>query len=139
MTENGLKLLSGQMTLQVEVQLGVAACPFGREAEMGVDFGHSGAAITYSYTFETGAILSIDYKNCGIDAMNKVNAVFYGGEKAAMDIIMMPGTVDITKGKGIEELHEKLTQLSKKEGDYSVCPLCTSCITCQEAGAKKSH
>jgi lipid-binding SYLF domain-containing protein len=114
MTEHGLKMLSGQRLAELGLQMGFAAGPYGREAKMGAAIGGSGADITYSYTFEKGAMLDIGYNNCGIDAENEVNKNFYGVDKKVMDIVMTPGTVDIPKGKGVEEMHEKLAQLSKK-------------------------
>lgn len=38
----------------------------------------------------------------------------YGVDTEAMDIVMTPATVDIHQGRGVEEIDEKLAQLSKK-------------------------
>ena len=114
MTEYGLKMLSGQNSLRMGVQIGVAAGPFGQETDSGVNFGKTGVDVIYAYTYQSGVLLNIGYDSYSIDAVNNVNAYFYGVEKDAADIIMMPGTVDIPQGKGVEELHEKLVQLSKK-------------------------
>ena len=114
MTELGLKMLSGHTSVELGVQMGVAAGPYGREAETGANVGGSGADITYSYTFEKGAMVNVGFNGYAIHARNDTNEDFYGVDKFVMDIVLTPGTVDIPKGKGVEEMHEKLAQLSKK-------------------------
>ena len=115
MTEYALKMLSGQTTAELGVQMGLAVGPYGREAQAGVNVASSGANITYSYTLEKGALLNIGYNDYAIDAVDNVNKDFYGVGRKAMDIVMTPGAVNIPEGKGIEEMHEKLAQLSESE------------------------
>jgi lipid-binding SYLF domain-containing protein len=114
MTFLGFQMLTGQTSFELGVQMGVAVGPYGREAEVGANLGGAGADITYSYVFEEGAILDIGVNAYMISAENKVNGDFYNTHKSAMDVIMLEGAVDIPQGKGVEELHEKLAQLSKK-------------------------
>ena len=111
MSEHALEVLSGKRSNQQNVLMGLAAGPVGLE-----EGGHvfDGTVATYTYTFQKGAMINVGYDGCNIDAAKKVNADFYGVDKMSTDIVMIPGTVDIPKGKGIEEMHEKLTKLSNK-------------------------
>ena len=111
MTEQGLKTLSGKRSSDQQCSMGLAVGPIGGE--------QGGRArpredVTYTYTYQQGAMMNLGYDGCNIDAAKKVNADFYGVEKDSMDIVMTPGTVDIPQGKGIEEMYEKLAQLSNK-------------------------
>jgi lipid-binding SYLF domain-containing protein len=95
------------------VQLGIAAGPHGRETEAGFNIGNKGADVTYAYTFLKGTMINVGYNDYVIDAVNSVNNGFYGKDAEAVDIVMTPGTVEVPKGKGIEEMHKKLAALSK--------------------------
>jgi lipid-binding SYLF domain-containing protein len=114
MTEHGLKMLSGQSSVELGVQMGIAAGPYGREAEADAMFGGTGADMTYAYSFEKGAIINIGLHSYQIEAVNEVNAEFYGKPAKPLDIVMTPDTVKVPMGKGVEEMREKLAALSKR-------------------------
>jgi lipid-binding SYLF domain-containing protein len=114
MTEHGLKMLSGQTSYELGVQMGIAAGPHGREAQAGLNMGNNSVGVTYAYTFEKGAMINIGYNGYVVDAANSVNNDFYGKIAKPVDIVMTPGTVKVPTGKGIEEMHEKLAALSTK-------------------------
>jgi lipid-binding SYLF domain-containing protein len=113
MTELGLKMLCGQTTAQLGVQMGIAAGPHGREAAVGANIGGKGADITYAYTLANGAMINVGFNDHVINAANEVNADFYGKVAEPLDIVMTPGTVKVPTGKGVEEMCEKLAALSK--------------------------
>jgi lipid-binding SYLF domain-containing protein len=93
-------------------QIGIAVGPVGREAEAGANMRQS-EDVTFSYTFQKGAMMNIGYNDYVLEAVDKKNEDFYGKTAKAIDIVMTPGTVEVPTGKGIEELHEKLAALSK--------------------------
>jgi lipid-binding SYLF domain-containing protein len=113
MTDIGLKMLSGQTSCDLGVQLGIAAGPHGREHEAGVNAGNKGAGVTYAYTFEKGCMINVGYNDYAVDAATAVNLNFYGKNAESVDIVMTPGTVEVPTGKGVEEMHNKLAALSK--------------------------
>lgn len=114
MTEHGLKMLTGKLRFGLGVQAGIAAGP-GREAAGTLDAGGKGVGATYFYVFERGIFVSVGINDHLIETSNPTNEAFYGKEADGTDIVMMPGTVDIPEGKGVEALAEKLNELSKKE------------------------
>jgi len=113
MTDNCLKVLAGGAT-KLGLNLGIAAGP-GLEREVATNLGMSGKAdVTYAYTFDHGALISAGLGTTSISPIPAQNEVFYGKAATPLDIVTTPGTVEIPKGKGVEGLHEKLAQLSKK-------------------------
>jgi len=113
MTEYGLKMLTSKTKYDLGAQTGLAVGPWGREATLDAGAGGKGIEVTYSYVFEKGAFLTVGINNNFIENVPEYNQAFYGKVADATDIVMKPGTVDIPEGKGVEELHAKLAELSK--------------------------
>lgn len=114
MTDHGVKMLTADTKYELGIQAGITAGPYGREASLAADAGGKGVGATLSYVFSKGALVNIGYENNFIETVNEVNKAFYGKKASAIDIIFEPGTVDIPEGKGVEELHAKLGELSTK-------------------------
>jgi lipid-binding SYLF domain-containing protein len=113
MTEHGLNMLCRESSGAAGLQAGIAAGSHGREFEAGITMGDHDMGLTYSYTFEKGAMINVGYNQYMINAATHVNKDFYANDTAKpVDIVMTPGAVEIPTGKGIEELHEKLKALS---------------------------
>ena len=114
MTEHGLKMLTSNTKYQLGASAGLAIGPFGREVGAGLDIGDKGVGATFTYVFEDGLFVNAGITNNFIDQLYHVNDAFYSSKHAsATDIVMTPGTVDIPEGKGVEEMHAKLGELSK--------------------------
>lgn len=113
MTEHGLKMLTGTK-FELGAQVGLAAGPIGREASVGLEAGNKGVGYTLFYVFEEGVFMSIGINEYILEPVPEYNQGFYGKQEKATDIVMKPGTVTIPKGKGVEDLHARLSKLSKK-------------------------
>jgi lipid-binding SYLF domain-containing protein len=114
MNEYGLSLLTSNTRYQLGVEIGLAIGPNGGEAEAGASAGGRGMGSTLTYTFENGVLLDIGCNNYFVQNKQKINNAFYGKEVSPTDLVMKAGSVDIPEGKGVEDLHNKLSALSQK-------------------------
>jgi lipid-binding SYLF domain-containing protein len=114
MTERNLKTLTSNYKFELGGQFGLTAGPIGREASVGVDTGTQAfLSGTFQYVFSEGALIAAGVHHHLVDNLPNVNEAFYGKKVDSTELVMNPGTVEIPTGKGVEELHAKLTELSK--------------------------
>mmetsp|Transcript_2030 Transcript_2030/g.3496 ORF Transcript_2030/g.3496 Transcript_2030/m.3496 type:complete len:212 (-) Transcript_2030:409-1044(-) len=115
MSDYALKQLTANTKFQLGAQIGLAVGPYGRESSLAADAGGKGVGATFSYVFSDGAFLNIGINDNFIDTVSEANEHFYGKAVEATDIVMEAGSVDIPEGKGVEELHAKLGEMTKEE------------------------
>jgi lipid-binding SYLF domain-containing protein len=115
MTEYGFKQLTANTKYQLGAQVGLAAGSMGRESAITVDAGGHGVGATLYYVFEEGAFMSIGINNSFISAVPDLNVPFYAKPGVTPDEITIDGNVEIPKGRGVEELQAKLSELSAKK------------------------
>jgi lipid-binding SYLF domain-containing protein len=113
LTELAVKTLCSNTKYQLGADVGLAAGPVGRGAAIAADAGDKGVGATLSYVIEKGALLNVSLTTNFIENRNDVNSAFYG-KSATPEEIVIDGAVEIPQGKGVEELHGKLTALSSK-------------------------
>ena len=111
MTNHGLKLLCSKTKYDLGAQAGVALGPFGREAQLDVGAGGTGVEITWSYVFEDGAFLNVGINNYFTSVVPSINQSFYGKMMDPIDLVMH-GAATAPEGKGVEEIHAKLSELA---------------------------
>mmetsp|Transcript_39325 Transcript_39325/g.80602 ORF Transcript_39325/g.80602 Transcript_39325/m.80602 type:complete len:210 (-) Transcript_39325:1208-1837(-) len=114
MTKYGLEQFTADNRFELGAQFDLAAGKFGRELDFGVAAGEKGANITVSYVFSDGGLLEVGVNSTYIDRAFEANEKFYGKNVAPGDIVFKEGAVDIPAGKGVEELHAKLTECCKR-------------------------
>lgn len=117
MSEYCLKMLTSKTRYQLGVEFGLAVGSHGGEAEAGATAGGKGIGGTITYTFADGALLNVGYNNYFVSNCEDINNTFYGKEVDPTDLVMKSGTVDVPKGKGVEDLQKKLGDLSEKKED----------------------
>lgn len=114
MDDSSVRAMSGDHQIKVGGQASVTVGPVGREAEVAFNLSTEGVGASFSYTFSKGLFGGIALESAVLGARAKENERFYG-KKATTPEILFGEAVEIPKGKGIEELHEKLNLLQAGE------------------------
>eukprot|EP01083_Nonionella_stella_P194680 717886_1 len=117
MDDTTLDTLSGEHQVKIGGQIAATIGPMGREAEVAFNLSEKGAGGTYTYTFSKGVFGGISLETAIMNVRSKENERFYGKAAKAKEILW-EDVVEAPKGKGIEELHQKLELL--KEGKVMV-------------------
>ncbi|KAL7524502.1 hypothetical protein ACHAWF_000978 [Thalassiosira exigua] len=117
MDNTTLDTLSVDHQVKIGTQVSATLGPVGREAESALNFTEQGVGRTYSYSFSKGVFGGIALEGALMNVRSKENKRFYGKDVTAKEILW-EDTVECPKGKGIEELHQKLELL--REGKVAV-------------------
>lgn len=104
--ESGLKIGG-----QAEVTLG----PFGRSAQLNLDFSGQGVGSTVAVAFSKGAFIGLTVEGSVVGTRHAVNETFYGMKCHPSDILA--NKVKIPEGKVtlIQEVYDKLNKLGSGE------------------------
>eukprot|EP00189_Rhodosorus_marinus_P002885 CAMPEP_0113969650 /NCGR_PEP_ID=MMETSP0011_2-20120614/10492_1 /TAXON_ID=101924 /ORGANISM="Rhodosorus marinus" /LENGTH=471 /DNA_ID=CAMNT_0000983445 /DNA_START=147 /DNA_END=1565 /DNA_ORIENTATION=- /assembly_acc=CAM_ASM_000156 len=86
-SKNALRTFSSQGKMNIGGDIGVAAGPVGRNADVKVDVGNKGVAASYSYSYSQGLFAGLAINGAVIVANPAMNKGFYGKEISPKDLL----------------------------------------------------
>jgi len=123
-SKNALRTFTSKGKLNIGGDIGVAAGPVGRNADVKLDVGTKGIAASYSYSFSQGAFAGIAINGAVIAGNSAMNRKFYGRDISATTL--MAGADGLREADSSPEyrmLHEYLSiSLGGNRQNFTVNP-----------------
>eukprot|EP00189_Rhodosorus_marinus_P009088 CAMPEP_0184752370 /NCGR_PEP_ID=MMETSP0315-20130426/43542_1 /TAXON_ID=101924 /ORGANISM="Rhodosorus marinus, Strain UTEX LB 2760" /LENGTH=468 /DNA_ID=CAMNT_0027231697 /DNA_START=179 /DNA_END=1585 /DNA_ORIENTATION=- len=108
-SKNALRTFSSQGKMNFGGDIGVAAGPVGRNADVKVDVGNKGIAASYSYSYSQGLFAGLALNGAVIVGNPSMNKGFYGREIAIKDLLTgAEGLREADSNFEYSELHRHL-------------------------------